>query len=336
MIKKVNNRGLSTVVATLLVILITLIAIAIIWVVLRNVIQHNAEEISFNKFTVHLEITHAHIINSTSINVTVRRSPGEGELYGILFIIYDANNSEIKRYNISLIELQERRFSIILSDLVTENAEKVAVAPIFRYESGKEVVGDITDEWIFSDDSVTSPLGPSPDPVPDTWTGELLTNGGFELGNINNWYTDGAYFEVISPGHDGSYAVWYNHPSSINYDIMYYPIGQLQPDLDLSSWAAQIDAGDARINASGWGISREPSGHDLTRIQFIFLDASRNAISTARDTGYVDNGNWWNASVSNYEVPANTRYLRVWANTYDPDGSTSGSVDSFSVTLGYF
>lgn len=384
MIKGGSTKGLSTIVATLLIILLTLVAVGLVWVVVRTVIQENSEKILLGRLTVDLDITQADIINDTSISVTVKRNPGRGEVSGIIFVVYDKDNSEIARYNISMRELEERNFQIILFVVNTSKIKKVSIAPIFMLKSGKEFIGDIEDEWIFSEDVATGctsslqcndanicttdtcsegacshtsiilctnndgccPAGctsandndcPSspPSPVPNYWTGELLLNGGFELGTLNYWATplgpEWAVANVLPQA--GSYAVYYQASSNINYYIIYFNI---YPDLDLTNWAGQIDAGDARINASGWGRSLEYPNHDLTRIQFIFLDSAKNTISTALDTGYVSNGIWWKAEVSNYEVPAGTRSLRVWANTYDPDGSTSGSIDSFSVMLGYF
>ena len=116
MIKRNNKKGLSTVVATLLVLLLTLVAVGVIWIVVKNVIQQNAEQVSFGKFTISLEISKASIINNTDINVIVRRNPGKGEIAGILFIAYNKDNSEIVKYNISMQELEERNFQIILGN----------------------------------------------------------------------------------------------------------------------------------------------------------------------------------------------------------------------------
>jgi hypothetical protein len=381
MIIRRNTKGLSSIIATLLIIVLVFVLIAIVWVVISKLIRNNADEISLGKFTVSIEIIDADKINDTYISATIKRNPGKGDLAGVVFVVYDTDNSEIAKYNIPINELEQRDFNIILFVLNASNAKKLSIAPIFILESGKESIGDIEDEWIFSESMVTGctsplqcndgyictidgcsggtcthtpiascihgdgccpigmgcnsvndndcPSSPSPT-VPTTWTGELLLNGGLEFGNLNNWYTpSGPEFAVIMTNpQTGSYAAYYQAASNINY-LIYQDVG-------LSGWGGQIDAGNARINASGWGRSLQSPGHDLTRIQFIFLNSGGTSIGTALDTGYVSNGNWWQAQVSNYIVPANTRYLRVWANTYDSDGSDSGSVDSFSVSLGYF
>lgn len=330
MIKRGNTKGLSTIVATLLIILLTLVAVAIIWMVLRSVIKENAEQISFGKFTVDLDITRARIVNDSAINVTVKRNPGDGEIYGILFIVYDENNSEIKRYNISLAELQEKRFSIVLSDLVTDYVEKVAIAPIFMLESGKETVGDITDEWIFSDSSYVPPSEPPSQSIPDIWTGNLFVDGGFESGNLNSWESTANFYVTTSNSQSGTYAA-YNQVSTIT--------DYIRQDIDLisdSTCGSYIASGDARVNASIYATSFD--ANDRTRVQFIFLDSGGSQIgSPALDTGYDYYSDWEEVSLLNFEVPSNAATLRVWGNTYDSTaGMDSGGLDSFSVYLGCF
>jgi hypothetical protein len=383
MIIRRNTKGLSSIIATLLIILLVLVVIAIVWVVVVNVIKKGADEVSLGKFTVNMEIVDADKINNTYITATIKRNPGKGEIAGIVFVVYDADNSELARYNIPMRELEQRDFNIVLFVLDAYNVKKLSIAPIFILESGKESIGDIEDEWIFNENMITGCTSPlqcndgypcttdacsggtcthipitscihgdgccpvgigcnsgndndcssSPSsPVPNTWVPALIgpaNNGGFEFGNLNNWYTNGAYFVVTTTSPQaGSYAADYNLTSNINYYIQW--------DIDLIAYATQIDAGSVRINASGWGRSLQYPSHDLTRIQFIFLNSGGTSIGTVYDSGYISNGAWWKAEVSNYPVPAGTRYLRVWGNSYDPDGSISGSIDSFSVALGYF
>jgi cysteine-rich repeat protein len=372
MIKRNNKKGLSTVVATLLVLLLTLVAVGVIWIVVKNVIQQNAEQVSFGKFTISLEISKASIINNTDINVIVRRNPGKGEIAGILFIAYNKDNSEIVKYNISMQELEERNFQIILYVINTSMVEKVSIAPIFISDSGKEYIGDIQDEYVFShtlgqytppvcgkgvietgeacDDGDTSsgdgcsvgctvesgytctgePSVCISSGVGDnyTWTGELIANGGFESGNLNAWSTWGSYFAATGNApQSGSYAAYYTAISSSSYYIY--------QDVNLAPYASYIDAGNAVINATGWGISAEYPNHDLTRIEFIFLNSGNGIISTALDTEDVSNGVWWKAEVLKVPVPVGTRYLRVLGNSYETSGASAGSIDSFSVRLGY-
>jgi cysteine-rich repeat protein len=160
MLKRGNSRGLSTIVATLLVILLTLVAVGIIWVVVKNVIQQGAEQVSLGKFTLNLEIKNVGIdpASPNYINVKIRRNPGAGDIAGLNFIIDDGDTTEVvKLENLSLNELEERTINISLKSIT--NASKiqtVSVAPIFRLESGKEVTGDVKDEYTIPKSSGTT------------------------------------------------------------------------------------------------------------------------------------------------------------------------------------
>lgn len=146
---KRNEKGLSTIVATLLIILLTLVAVGIIWVVIRNVIQSNTEQISLGKFTLDLEIKDV-LVNFTnhSLNIKIKRNAGEGEISGLDFIVEDGDNTEVVESNLSLKELEERTINLPLSSSINiSKIQKVSVAPIFKLESGKEVIGDVKDEY---------------------------------------------------------------------------------------------------------------------------------------------------------------------------------------------
>ena len=50
-----KKRGMSTVIASLLVIILVLVAIAIVWLAIRGLIQKNAEKVSLSQFTIDLK-----------------------------------------------------------------------------------------------------------------------------------------------------------------------------------------------------------------------------------------------------------------------------------------
>ena len=134
---------MSTVVATLIVIMITLIAVAIIWTVTRGVIQRNSEGVTLSRFTIDLKIESVKIINN-SINVKIKRNPGEGELKGITFVVFDGQNSQvIEKTNLTLNPLERKTFIIDYSGAIV----KISVAPIFESSSGKLMTGSITDVY---------------------------------------------------------------------------------------------------------------------------------------------------------------------------------------------
>ncbi len=147
-IQKNNKKGLSSVVATLLIILLAMVLIVIVWVIIKGNIKDQSDEISLDKFTVNLKISDAKIIDDTHLNTKIIRNVGEGDIYGVYFVVHDIHDSEVARYNISMKELEEKKFEITLYVLNASEARKITLAPIIKLNSGKEVVGSINDEFL--------------------------------------------------------------------------------------------------------------------------------------------------------------------------------------------
>ena len=119
--KRGNKRGLSDVVTTLVIILISLVAIGVVWVVIQNVIQKGSEQVELGQFTLDLQIKAVQVQDENVTIVIVKRNPGEGEFVGMNFIFSDGQNSEIIRENTTLQELDQRSFTITLSEINTSN-----------------------------------------------------------------------------------------------------------------------------------------------------------------------------------------------------------------------
>ena len=144
-----SKRGLSTIVATLIIILLVLVAVGIIWVVIRNVIQEGSEQISLGKFTLDLQIEQVQI-GENQIEVKIKRNAGAGEFVAIKFVIDDGITTEVIEKNVSLKELEMKTFVLDLQSIRGPNIIKIQIAPVFRLESGKEIVGNVKDEYIVS------------------------------------------------------------------------------------------------------------------------------------------------------------------------------------------
>ncbi|GAH51359.1 unnamed protein product, partial [marine sediment metagenome] len=166
-----SSKGLSAIVATLIIILLVLVAAGIIWVVVRNVISKGAEDIDLSRFTFDLSIKSAYI-DGSNVKVVVRRSPGGDDLVGVRFIFFDGTQSINADRKIPLVELQEKLFSFDSVELGDINAlQEVSVAPIYESSSGRETIGDITDTATISDS------------VPPGGNGVNGVNGGVDCGN---------------------------------------------------------------------------------------------------------------------------------------------------------
>jgi hypothetical protein len=142
MFKRSDSRGLSTIVATLIIILLVLVAVGILWVVVRNVIQGNAEQVSLGKLTLDLSIERIQI-SGNNLSITVKRNAGKGEFVGLSFVVEDGENSEVFTEYVSMNELDVRTFTFTLNQTNPDNIKKIKIVPIFRLKSGKEFVGEV-------------------------------------------------------------------------------------------------------------------------------------------------------------------------------------------------
>jgi len=167
-----------------------------------------------------------------------------------------------------------------------------------------------------------------------TWSGELLTNPGFETGGASGWSNGGG--GSVNTGlqctycdngpHSGSYQAYWESSDSTYY---------LYQTVDLSSYASGIDAGLAVVNATGWLIANE-DGWDQFNMQVRFYDgASAEMVAYRYDTGPLTVTTWAQYGIQGYPVPSGARSIQIRFNTWE-DGWDAGSADDFSVEVGVY
>jgi len=140
-----NKRGLSRVVTTLMIILLVLVAIGIVWVVIRNIISLGIEGIFLERFTIDLKIKNAYVDENNIVVNLIKRKPGQGNLAGIKFIFSNGTNTESAEEDTTMEELEEKSFTFQLNELDVGTVETVSIAPIFGLDSGEERLGNIID-----------------------------------------------------------------------------------------------------------------------------------------------------------------------------------------------
>lgn len=141
-----NKRGLSNVIVVLIIIVISLIAVGLVWGVAQQIISEGTEDISLAGFKINIKILKAEI-DGNNINVNTKRNVGAGNLTGISFIFSDGENTEIEEKTVSLKELESTVFVFTLNDLNVSEVESVSIAPIYLSDSGKEILGNIADTF---------------------------------------------------------------------------------------------------------------------------------------------------------------------------------------------
>jgi hypothetical protein len=169
------------------------------------------------------------------------------------------------------------------------------------------------------------------------WSSELLTNPGFETGDATGWTNGGGGGVNIGNG-----CSWCDDPPRTGTNQAYWetdsePTYYLYQTVDLSSYAGDIDAGNAVISATGWLISNEYQAsppYDEFYMKVIFYDGGSSEITEhTYDTGTVNNPNWGQYGLIQYPIPSGARSVEVRFNTWEAccDG---GSADDFSVKVG--
>lgn len=135
---------MSAVVTTLIIILLAIVAIGIVWVVVKNIIDKGSDEITLTGLTLDLDITKV-TVDGDILSVTVKRNAGEGDLVGINFVISDGDNSVVVRKDTTLAELGFETFTFDLTTLAVGEITSISIAPIFEVSSGTETIGGIID-----------------------------------------------------------------------------------------------------------------------------------------------------------------------------------------------
>ena len=103
---------MSTIVISILLIALALVAIGTIFIVIKNIISESTENTSLGKYTIRLKISSVNVENQI-IKVKVKREPGVANLSGIRFVVDDGQNSEIFDRNTTIKELEENTFTLI-------------------------------------------------------------------------------------------------------------------------------------------------------------------------------------------------------------------------------
>lgn len=141
-----KKKGLSEVVTTLMIILLVLAAIAIVWVVVRNVVQGGADDMDYQVkcLDTFVEITKAEYNSSpanTNYTVRVEMTSGDTKIDGIklVFTNDELDLSQTTSHAEEIEVLGSKTIIIALDDEFSSNhATKVKVVPFFLSESGKE------------------------------------------------------------------------------------------------------------------------------------------------------------------------------------------------------
>jgi len=137
-----NKRGMSAVVTTLIIILLVIVALGIIWVVVRNVLQSGTEEIEWANECrlVELEAVSISVFGNGSdeYNVTLSRTgSGEDTLGGVKLVFSDGTDySNVTEFDIAIGKLETKTRGTGATGVA--NATELQITPYFVDDLGEE------------------------------------------------------------------------------------------------------------------------------------------------------------------------------------------------------
>jgi len=175
-----DKRGLSGVIITVLIILISIAAIFIVWQVLKPSLKEAASGVNLNKITVDLELKrYSYQPNNPTpgnypFNITVIRNPGDGELSLVKVTVENETTSAVYDFDASgLVEMGEKKLTV---PSTIANATKVTITPVVKTASGSSE-GGIADTYVLRDVPTSSTPTCSPNWQCTSWSPNPCTAG---------------------------------------------------------------------------------------------------------------------------------------------------------------
>lgn len=136
-----EKKGVSTIIATIFMILFVMVAAGIVWVVIQNILTEQTEEISTGLERITLSVVGSSVnITSSEVTMIINRDIGPGDLSKIKIILYNqAGESYSEDVDASkLDELGSKKFTVSTGGLTT--IKKISLAPIVISGTGKETL----------------------------------------------------------------------------------------------------------------------------------------------------------------------------------------------------
>ena len=88
-----NRKGVSEVVANVLIVLLVIVGIAVLWSVVKPTIDKSAKGINSDCFTVSVEAVSCSIVGANQPSVIIKRNPGSGAFENVDLLFEDASGN---------------------------------------------------------------------------------------------------------------------------------------------------------------------------------------------------------------------------------------------------
>jgi hypothetical protein len=184
--KKKGNKGLSTIVVTLILIVLALVAVGAVWIVVSNLLKGQSDEVSLNKLNFNAEINSLSLDNSwNNVSFNVERKVGEANFVGMKFYFYNETGTEVITEYFTLTELAQKRFSFHLN-MNLSNLNKISIVPIFKTDDEKDNLGNVADSYdVKKGEHITISSGNNSTCAPTTCSALGYTCGSYANGTCS-------------------------------------------------------------------------------------------------------------------------------------------------------
>ena len=142
----VGKKGLSTIVITILVVSLALVAIGIVWQIISGILESSEEDTEFSQSRINMRLSSV-FVEGSYVSLKVSRLTGPGDMRRVKFIFSDGRRSESVENTTSLEELEEKTFLLVLTSLDYSELKTISVAPMIRLSSGEIRIGNILDTY---------------------------------------------------------------------------------------------------------------------------------------------------------------------------------------------
>lgn len=162
----------------------------------------------------------------------------------------------------------------------------------------------------FTQNLIVNPGGESP-----ATTGWTIVSKGSDCYGSSDWHIQGNQ-NGFPAAHGGNY-FFFSGCGSVN--------GEIYQDINVSSYAADIDASNLNFNFSGYMQVYNQSPADGAQMKVEYFNAS-NALLASYNTGITRNVGVWTQYLSSITANPGTRRVRITLRSYSYNGS---SVDAY-------
>jgi len=149
-----NKKGLSTVVTTLIIILLVLVAVGIIWIVVRGIIETGADTVDYSVKCLEVDVRATAVTNCAGdpvlCDVTLERKAGGENIAGVMLVFRDTTGASTT----TPVEISGNIEPLTTSVELSVNSgltdpERVEVTAYFENTAGEKVVCTQTNPFAF-------------------------------------------------------------------------------------------------------------------------------------------------------------------------------------------